>query len=354
MEKVGFGIIGTGRISDWVLKGAVLDPRFEAAAVCSRNPESAARFAESHGIASAYSDLDEMLADPAVRAVYIGTPNHTHRDLALRCLRQGKHVLCEKPLASNAAQAREMAAEARKRGLLLMEAMISTLSPNFRNIQKRMGEIGRVRHYFAAFCQYSSKIGLLRRIVAGEEDAPVPSSFNPDCSGGATQDIGIYTIYPMVTLFGKPDGVKAEVSTMEVPTPEGPKRIDTQASVQFSYPGMSASVLYSKMADSRLRTEISGEKGSISLDQIHISRQAEMIVRGAPTSGRSEGARPEDITAACDPDEYLCEFREFIDLLLSGRTESGNNSLDNSIAVAEIIDSIRAEGGIVFPADLAE
>ena len=120
MEKIGFGIIGTGRISDWVLKGAILDPRFEAVAVCSRHPESAVRFAESHGIASAYSDLDEMLADPAVRAVYIGTPNHTHHDLAIRCLRKGKHVLCEKPLASNATQAREMAKEARERGLLLM------------------------------------------------------------------------------------------------------------------------------------------------------------------------------------------------------------------------------------------
>ena len=110
-------------------------------------------------------------------------------------------------------------------------------------------------------------------------------------------------------------------------------------------------MLYSKAADSRLRTEISGEKGSISLDQIHITRQAEMIVRSAPTSGRSEGAKPEDITAVCDPDEYLCEFREFIDLILSGRTESVNNSLDNSVAVAEIIDEIRAQGGIVFPAD---
>lgn len=351
MEKIGFGIIGTGRISDWVLRGAVLDPRFEAVAVCSRHPESAVRFAESHGIASAYSDLDEMLADPAVRAVYIGTPNHTHHDLAIRCLRKGKHVLCEKPLASNATQAREMAKEARERGLLLMEAMISTLSPNFMKLQEKISCIGTVRHYFAAFCQYSSKIDLLRKIISGEESCPVPSSFNPDHSGGATQDIGIYTIYPMVTLFGKPESVKAEVTAIEVPATEGPRRIDTQASVVFRYPGMSASVLYSKAADSRLRTEISGEKGSISLDQIHITRQAEMTVRGTPTSGRSEGAKPEDITAVCDPDEYLCEFREFIDLILSGRTESVNNSLDNSVAVAEIIDQIRAQGGIVFPAD---
>lgn len=351
MEKIGFGIIGTGRISDWVLKGAVLDPRFKAVAVCSRKQESAEKFAEAHGIASAYSDLDEMLADPAVRAVYIGTPNHTHHDLTIRCLRQGKHVLCEKPLASNAAEAVNMAREARERGLLLMEAMISTLSPNFRNIQARLPELGTIRHYSATFCQYSSKIDLLERIISGEESSPVPSSFNPDHSGGATQDIGIYTIYPMVTLFGRPQDIKAEVTSMEVPTPEGPKLIDTQASVLFSYPGMSASVLYSKMADSRLRTEISGDKGSISLDQIHISRQAEMIVRGAPTSGRAEGAAPTDITAKCDADEYQCEFREFIDLVLSGETESRNNSLDNSIAVAEIIDSIRSQGGIVFPAD---
>ena len=114
---------------------------------------------------------------------------------------------------------------------------------------------------------------------------------------------------------------------------------------------MSASVLYSKIADSRLRTEISCDGGIISLDQIHICRNALMTRRGAPTSGRASGPKAEDISVPVDPDEYLCEFREFIDVLESGCIESSVNSLETSLITAEILDEIRRQAGVVFPAD---
>ncbi len=352
-NTVRFGIIGTGRISDWVLKGAVLDPRFKAVAVCSRSEESAESFAQRHGIVKTFTDVDAMASDPEVDVVYIGTPNNTHKELAVRCMKQGKHVLCEKPLASNAKEVREMIAAAEENGVVLMEAMISTLNPNFLNVQRVLGEMGAVRHYFAAFCQYSSKYDLLKRIISGEESAPVPSSFNPDCSGGALTDIGIYPVYPMVALFGKPSGISANVLTCEVPVNGVLKRIDVQGSVNFEYPdGKTASVLYSKIADSKLRTEISCDGGIISLDQIHISRQVDLFRRGTPTSGRSSGPLAEDITVPRDGDEYQCEFREMIDILQEGRSGSVNNSLANSLAVAEIMDEIRRQAGVVYPADM--
>jgi len=350
-RKLRFGIIGTGRISDWVLKGAVLDPRFEAAAVCSRDAERGSAFASKHGIPKVYTDVSAMASDPGIDAIYIGTPNHTHHDLSILCLSHGKHVLCEKPLASNLREASEMALAARKNGVVLMEAMISTLSPNFLNVQRKVRELGAPRHYAGFFCQYSSKYDSLKRIIAGEEDTPVPSSFNPECSGGALMDIGIYPIYPMVVLFGKPKGVKASLTTCKVPAAGTWKDIDLQGSVLFDYDGMTATAVYSKTADSRLRTEISCDGGILSLDQIHITRQVELVRRGAPTSGRASGPRAVDITVPCDPDEYLCEFREFIDVIDSGRAESRNNSLSNSLAVASVMDEIRRQGGIVFPSD---
>lgn len=352
MKRHGFGIVGTGRISDWVLKGAVLDPRFKAVAVCSRNEDSARAFASRHGVAKTYTDIDLMASDPEVEVVYIGTPNNTHRNLAIRCMAHGKHVLCEKPLASNAREVREMIKAARENGVVLMEAMISTLSPNFRMVQERLKGLGKVRHYSGTFCQYSSKFAQLQRILAGGEDSPVPSSFNPDRSGGALMDIGIYPIYPMVALFGRPKGIKANLLTCEVPTKDGMRPVDLQGSVIFEYDGLSASVLYSKIADSLLRTEISCEGGILSLDQIHITRQVDFIPHGAPTSGRGSGPAKEDITAPLNADEYLCEFREMMDVLESGRLESENNSLSNSLAVAEILDEVRRQGGISFPSDV--
>ncbi|MBP5217884.1 MAG: oxidoreductase, partial [Bacteroidales bacterium] len=139
-----------------------------------------------------------------------------------------------------------------------------------------------------------------------------------------------------------------------VPTGGTSKRVDIQGSVVFGYPGMTASVMYSKVADSRLRTEISGELGMISLDQVHIARQVGLTLRGEPTSGRSSGPATTDITVPGDADEYQCEFREFIDLFESGKRESRNNSLRNSLIVAQIMDEIRRQAGIIFPADLQE
>ncbi len=390
MKKTRFGIIGTGRISDWVLKGAVMDPRFEAAAVCSRSQESGKAFAEAHGIAKVYTDIDEMASDPDIDAIYIGTPNSTHHDIAIQCLRHHKHVLCEKPMASNAREVGEMVKTATENGVLMMEAMISTLCPNFVAARKCLARMGTVLHYFASFCQYSSKYDLVKKIIAREDNSQVPSSFNPDRCGGALMDIGIYPIYPMVSLFGRPKGIKANVTTCEVPVRNGRfgklsdrggglsdrsdklsdrggvtakadaepveassqwKRIDLQGSVIFEYEGMSATVIYSKIADSRLCTEISCDGGILSLDQIHICRHAEMTRRGAPTSGRASGPQAEDISVPVDADEYLCEFREFIDVLESGRLESSVNSLETSLITAEILDEIRRQAGVVFPSD---
>lgn len=375
MRKTRFGIVGTGRISDWVLKGAVMEPRFEAAAVCSRSRESGKAFAEAHGIAKVYTDIDEMASDPEIDAIYIGTPNSTHHDLAILCMNHGKHVLCEKPMGANAKEAKEMVEAAKASGVMLMEAMISTLCPNFVAARKHLAGMGAVRHYFASFCQYSSKYDLVKRIIAGEEDSPVPSSLNPERCGGALMDIGIYTVFPMVSLFGRPKRIKASVTTCEVPVAssrfdklrdrereadaepveassrEGWKRVDLQGSVVFEYEGMDATAIYSKIADSLLRSEISCDGGIISLDQIHICRHAEMTKRGAPTSGRASGPDAVDISVPVDADEYLCEFREFIDVLESGRIESSVNSLETSLATAEILDEIRRQAGVVFPGD---
>ena len=351
MRKTRFGIVGTGRISDWVLKGAVLDPRVEAAAVCSRSKESGEAFAKTHGISKVYTDIAEMAADPEIGAVYIGTPNSTHHDLAILCMNRGKHVLCEKPMGANAKEVKEMAEAAKASGVMLMEAMISTLCPNFVAARKHLAGMGAVRHYFASFCQYSSKYDLVKRIIAGEEDSPVPSSLNPERCGGALMDIGIYTVYPMVSLFGRPKGIKASVTTCEVPVGAISKRVDLQGSVIFEYEGMDATVIYSKIADSNLRTEISCDGGILSLDQIHITREASLTRRGAPTSGRSSGPQAENISVPVDADEYLCEFKEFIDVLDSGRLESSVNSLETSLVTAEILDEIRRQAGVVFPAD---
>lgn len=330
-----FGIVGTGRISDWVLKGAVQDPRFKATAVCSRKDETARAFIEKHPEAFAedakvYTSVAEMAADPAVDAVYIGTPNTTHHPFTLAALKAGKHVLCEKPISCNAEELKEMIAAAKASGKLLMEAMISTLNPNFVTARGMLPKLGAIRHYNSSFCQYSSKYEALKNGV-------VASSFNPQMGGGALSDIGIYTTFPVIALFGRPKSVKSNL--VEFPTAFGPT--DVHGTVELGYEGMTAVLSFSKVVDSHLPTEICGEDGNILLDAVHICRKLTYAPHQAPNSGRGPAAGQDVICEGLPMDEYYYEFKEFIDVAESGRTESDVNSLEVSLINREVMDQIK-------------
>ena len=331
---VRFGVIGTGRISDWVLKGASQDPRIRVTAVCSRTVENAEAFVARNPLAygaKIYTSVEEMAADPQVDAVYIGTPNETHCPLTLACLKAGKHVLCEKPLAVNAEEGRQMVQAAKESGCLLMEAMISTLNPIFVEAASRIAEVAPVRQYSSFFCQYSSRYDALKKGVVG-------TAFTPG-TAGALRDVGIYTLYPLVALFGRPLTVRG--SLMKYQTPIGVT--DVHGSAVLGYDGMEAILTWSKICDSFLPTEISGEKGNIILDSIHIARKAEIVPHGAPTSG--QGPLPGRITISegLEHNEYYYEFKEFADLVENGLLESSVNTHQTSLTVLEIMDELKEE-----------
>jgi len=332
---IRFGIVGTGRISDWVLKGAVLNNNFKAVAVCSRNEHTAIAFIKKHPEAFdkdalVFTSVDEMASCDCVDAVYIGTPNNTHHDYTLAALKRGKHVLCEKPMGCNEEEVREMVDASRQSGAALMEAMISTLNPNFRAAIEKIEEVGTIRQYFSSFCQYSTKYDALKR---GE----VSNSFNPQMGGGALEDIGVYVTFPAAALFGEPICVKSEIKTL----PSSYGDITLGGNVILTYPDMSAVLTFSKTVDAHVPTEICGEKGNIILDNIHNCRKAQFAAHAAPSAGRGPGASVETIREGLEEDDYYYEFKEFIELINSGKIESDINSHRVSIINARIMDQIK-------------
>lgn len=335
--KVRFGVVGTNFITDWVIAGARQDERFELAAVCSRKQETADAFAAKHQIPHTFTSLEEMAKSPLVDAVYIASPNFLHAEQSILCMKHGKHVLCEKPFASNAREAGEMIAASRTYNVTLMEAMKPTLTPNFLSVRENLGRLGTVRRYFSSYCQYSSRYDKFKEGI-------VLNAFKPELSNGAMMDIGIYTVYPMVVLFGRPDKVDASGIVLS-------SGADGQGAVNFEYDGMNATVLYSKIANSSLPTEIQGEDGNMTLDRINIISKVTYTPRLAAASGKGPVAEPQDISAVTDRDEYYYEVAEFIDLVLSGRRESAINSHEHSLITLEIIDEVRRQLGIVYPAD---
>ncbi|RHO74602.1 gfo/Idh/MocA family oxidoreductase [Parabacteroides sp. AF48-14] len=335
--KVRFGVVGTNFITDWVIAGARQDERFELAAVCSRKQETADAFAAKHQIPHTFTSLEEMAKSPLVDAVYIASPNFLHAEQSILCMKHGKHVLCEKPFASNAREAGEMIAASRAYNVTLMEAMKPTLTPNFLSVRENLGRLGIVRRYFSSYCQYSSRYDKFKEGI-------VLNAFKPELSNGAMMDIGIYTVYPMVVLFGHPNKIDASGIVLS-------SGADGQGAVNFEYDGMNATVLYSKIANSSLPTEIQGEDGNMTLDRINIISKVTYTPRLAAASGKGPVAEPQDISAVTDRDEYYYEVAEFIDLVLSGRRESAINSHEHSLITLEIIDEVRRQLGIVYPAD---
>ena len=332
MNKVRFGVVGTNYITDRIIAAGRMDPRFELTAVCSRTAERAVEYAAQHGIPHTFTSLEEMASSPLVDAVYVASPNALHAPQSIICMERGKHVLCEKPIASNAREAREMIAAARRNGVALMEAMKPTLTPNFRAVMEHLPKIGRVRGYFASFGKYSSHYDALK-------SGGLPNAFNPELSNGALVDIGVYAIYPMAVLFGRPDKVCAAVVKL-------PSGVDGHGSVSYAYGDMTATTLYSKVCDISLPFEIEGEDGSIRGNAINAITKVEYRPRGGEWN---EITVPEH-----SGHDYSYEMVEFMDLVERGRTESAVNSLDTSLAVMEIMDEVRRQAEVVYPADKNE
>jgi scyllo-inositol 2-dehydrogenase (NADP+) len=325
---IRFGVIGTNWITERFIKAASEVEGFVLTAVYSRTEERAKEFAAKFNVQTIFTDVESMAKSEEIDAVYIASPNSFHAEQAIMCMNHGKHVLCEKPMASNTAEVQEMIRVARANNVLLMEALKTTLLPNFKSIQENLHKIGKIRRYVASYCQYSSRYDAYK-------EGTVLNAFNPAFSNGSLMDIGVYCIYPMVVLFGKPHSVKATGILLE-------SGVDGEGSILFTYEEKDAVVMYSKITNSYLPAEIQGENGSMLIDKIHTPEKVEIHYKDGSI---------EDITQPQESNEMYYEVKEFIELIQNGNFESSINSYTHSLETAEIMEEARKQIGLVFPAD---
>jgi predicted dehydrogenase len=202
------GILGAARIAPTALVKPARDvTEVEVTAVAARDPARAAKFARKHGIPRVHTSYDALLADPDIDAVYNPLPNGLHCEWTLRALDAGEHVLCEKPLTSNAAEAEQVAAAAERTGLVVMEAFHYRYHPLAARMKEIVdsGELGRVRNLESWLC---IPLPLFRDI-----------RYRHDLAGGATMDLGCYCINQLRFLAGaEPEvaGARARLSSPEV------------------------------------------------------------------------------------------------------------------------------------------
>jgi predicted dehydrogenase len=328
MGKTRFGIIGSGKIVELFLEAASEVDEFSFHAFYSRNMEKAKEFQKQYNVPFIYADLDEMLGNDEIDAVYIAVPNFLHYEYTMMALKQGKHVLVEKPFSSNAEEARRMIKLAKEKNRLLMEAMRVTMLPNFNRVKENLHKIGKVRRYSSSFCQYSSRYD---SFLKGD----IMNTFKKELSNGALMDIGVYCIAPMVNLFGMPNDALAVGTKLH-------NGVDGQGQALFSYDDMEGHVQYSKISTSYLPTEIQGESGTMVIDRMPFYDK--VMIRYKDGTVEDLGIRQED-------NDMVYEIREFISKIENKETESEINSLKISLEVMEVLDMLRRKSDIVFPSD---
>ncbi len=227
MDLLRIGTLGSSRISEAALiEPAASVPEVTVAAVAARDKSRADAFALRHGISAAYGSYEDLLADPDIDAIYNPLPNSLHGPWTLRAIAAGKHVLCEKPFASNADEAVQVADAAAASGLVVMEAMHYRYHPLTRRLSELAAELGPVQH-LQCWTSFA---------IADPDDI----RYDFDVGGGALMDGGCYAI-DCLRLLGAREGQSEPVVTgaLADPMPADPREAaaDRSMAVRLAFPG---------------------------------------------------------------------------------------------------------------------
>lgn len=325
---IRFAVIGTNWITDRFLQAGEELADFTCTAVYSRSAEKGQAFAEKYGIDTVFTNLQQMAESDTFDAVYIASPNALHKEQAMLMMEHQKHVLCEKPFASHRKEVEEMIAAAKKHQVCLMEAMKTTFLPNFLQIKQHLDQLGPIRQVVAHYCKYSSRYDAYR---SGE----LPNAFKPELSNGSLMDIGVYLVYPVISLFGLPNQITARGYKLS-------SGVDGNGSVLLQYDGHQALLFHSKISTSHLSAEIQGEDATMVIDQFHRPSQITIYDRDGHQT---------DISLKDDQPAMSYEMNHFIECIQQGMGQSPVNTFALSVQTMSVMDEARRQMGVMYPAD---
>ncbi|WP_417643120.1 Gfo/Idh/MocA family protein [Enterobacter kobei] len=323
---IRFAVIGTNWITRQFVDAAHETGKYTLTAVYSRSLEQAQHFASDYPVEHLFTSLEALAQSHDIDAVYIASPNSLHFSQSELFLRHKKHVICEKPLASNLREVEAAIACARENGVVLFEAFKTASLPNFLLLQQSLPKAGKVRKAFINYCQYSSRY---QRYLDGEN----PNTFNPAFSNGSIMDIGFYCLASAVALWGEPHSVQATASLLD-------SGVDAHGVVLLNYGDFSVTLQHSKVSDSVLPSEIQGEEGALVIEKISECQKVSFVPRGG---------KPQDLSQPQHINTMLYEAERFASLVENH--EVNHPGLAISRITAKLLTEIRRQTGVIFPAD---
>ncbi|XP_078511256.1 trans-1,2-dihydrobenzene-1,2-diol dehydrogenase isoform X1 [Lissotriton helveticus] len=328
-----WGICSAGKIShDFLVALETLPAQdHQAVAVAARDLGRAQEFAKSHNIPKAYGSYQELAKDPNIDIVYVGALHTEHRDVVLLFMKAQKNVLCEKPLALNSKEVKQLTSAARKQNVFFMEAMWSRFFPvsvQIRTLlsQKALGEVKVVRAEFGASIHN------------------VPRLVEKELGGGSILDIGCYCIQFAMMVFGgeKPESITAKGFLYET-------GVEETVTIILQYSGKRQAILTCTiMAALPNQAAICGTKGIIQIPGF-MWCPTSIIVNGKETKFPLP---PTSKTMNYDHSTGLSYEAEHVrQCLLKGLKESPVMSLEDSELLASIMTEVRRQVGVSLPED---
>lgn len=320
-----WGVAGPGGIAARFAEGMRLVDDGAIVAVASRSIARADAYGDKFGVANRYGSYEDLAADPDVDVVYVATPHSRHEHDTLMFVEAGKHILCEKPFALNARQARRMVDAARARGVFLMEAMWSRFLPAYRALGDVLAD-GRIGELVVVEADFGFRLPVM----------PEHRLFDPSLGGGALLDLGVYPVQLCSLVLGTPDRVVADGSI-------GVTGVDEHVAGVLHHAGGSLGVVKAAIrASLRCTARISGSDGWVELP-------AFMHCPDAISVGTARGV--EHVDAAFDGDGLRFQVGEVHRCITDGRTESDVMPLSETLTIMATLDAMRAQIGVVYPGE---
>ena len=330
-SKIRWGILGCGRIARKFATDLRLVQDAELIAVASRDKETAEQFAKDFPCKYVHDSYERLAANKDVDVIYIATPHSHHYEHTLLCLKYNKAALCEKAFAINSKQAREMIAMAREKKIFLMEALWTKFLPHYKKLQELLEQkiLGDIKSVLVNFGFRVSP------------NAP-HRLFDPALGGGTLLDIGIYNVFMVLSVLGKPDHIEATM----VPAVTG---IDEQLSVLFNYKsGAMAQMFSSFTTNLPTQAEINGTEGCLTLTTRFYEPSTTIQLYRQVAGDRQ--IIPVEKEAGFG---YQYEARHVNECLKKGLIESPVMTHSDTLLLMEIMDEIRRKARIEYPADKA-
>ena len=357
-DPVRWGILGAGQIAKKFTAALKQLPDARLVAVGSQSPERAESFGQEFGAPKRYASYAELANDPQIDVVYVATRHPGHNRNALLALGAGKAVLCEKPFALNASQARAVIEFARGKKLFLMEAMWTRFFPLMVKLREMLREkvIGEARMLIADFG------------FRAEFD-PASRLFNPADGGGALLDVGVYPVSLASMIFGAP----AKITSL---ARLGQTGVDEESAVLLQHAGGELAMLGCALRTNMPQEAvILGRSGQIRIhspwwrphsmtltidqDQKRAERKKHLrfnlpFARAISLSVIAHVGSENTLELPYEGNGYGYEAAEVMRCLRAGKVESSVMPLDESLSIMQTLDAIRAPWGLRYPGDSRE